>query len=69
MLRRNRKKVRCDAMSDDASKKVKVDHGVEEVSEILAELSSREFWGEVTIRFQNGKPVVVTKSEQIKIEK
>ena len=46
-----------------------VDQGIEEVSEILAELSTREFWGEVTIKFQNGKPVVVTKAEQIKIEK
>jgi hypothetical protein len=46
-----------------------VDQGVEEVAEILAELSSERFWGEVTIKFQNGKPILVTKAEQIKIEK
>lgn len=37
------------------------------IFELLKALSDAKFWGEVTIRFRDGQPLVVDKKEQIKI--
>ncbi|MEZ4873464.1 MAG: DUF2292 domain-containing protein [Bdellovibrionales bacterium] len=39
------------------------------IIELLLSLAEKKFWGEVTIKFQNGKPVVINKVEQIKLDK
>jgi hypothetical protein len=41
---------------------------MDRIIKIIKECIAVHFWGEVTIRFQAGIPVVVVKSEQIKIE-
>lgn len=37
------------------------------LSRIVSELTVRGFWGEVTIRFENGTPKMVTTSETTKL--
>lgn len=36
--------------------------------EMLLCLINERFWGEVNIKFQDGKPVMFTKEQQIKID-
>jgi hypothetical protein len=38
------------------------------VIELCRKLTSENFWGELTLKFRNGKISLVTKSEQIKGE-
>jgi len=38
-----------------------------EILKIVEELVRTRFWGELTLKFQNGKVVVIGKNEQIKI--
>ena len=38
-----------------------------EVIEIIRKAENTKFWGEITIRFKEGQPVLVTRQEQIAI--
>jgi len=40
---------------------------MESVIKLLMVLVKEKFWGEIIIKFQNGKPVIVNKNEQIKV--
>ncbi len=40
---------------------------MKKIIELLKVLSDAKFWGEVTIRFREGQPIVMDKKEQIKI--
>ncbi|MBI2601909.1 MAG: hypothetical protein HYW48_02535 [Deltaproteobacteria bacterium] len=33
----------------------------------IKELSRKEFWGQVTIRFKNGEPIIIQQEQQIKL--
>lgn len=35
------------------------------IIELLLSLADKKFWGEVTIKFKEGKPVLIQKNEQI----
>ena len=60
------KKMELEAKKE--SQTSRVDPKIHEVFEILVEISQERFWGDVTIKFRDGKPVVMSKNQQIKIE-
>ena len=38
---------------------------METLIKLLRTMTKEKFWGELTIRFKDGKPIVINKSEQI----
>ncbi len=50
-----------------AEKKPDSRHGIEKLKELMDELSENGFYGELTVKFEAGKAVIVRKTETVKV--